>query len=159
MNNTIFKNVSNMSDEAYEKYPVSFHISRIGVILTGEGAIMRSIAEEFGLKLISCDYGADSDMYGFNPRMANFIDMLSDKYGDVEYYEDTLGFTLNLMFEVNGKECIYYIGTGNNGQEVSLGVHLESLDTLDTREFRDILRGLDEEMLGYIEECCLDRYC
>lgn len=159
MNNTIFKNVSNLTDEEIEKYPVWFNISRYGMIFANGNVVRRSVAEELGLKLLACDYGADATMYGFNPRIQKFIDILEEKYGNVEMFKDVLGFSLKLSFKANEKECIYYIGTGNNGQEISLGMYLESLDVLDIEEFKNILCGLDKEMLGYIKKCNLDKYC
>ena len=122
------------------------------------GVVRRSIAQELGLKVKSCDYGNDSSVYGFGPAMASFVEMLEEKYGDVYYFEDVLGFILRLMFEVDGKKCIYNIGAGNNGQEVTLSMYLEDIATLDSNEFKKILCDLDEEIRGYADKAELDKY-
>lgn len=152
------KNVSNISEEKIEEYSVSFNISNLSPIMIRKpnySWINRNIAEELNLKVISCDYGADSYGCSFNPKLDKFINILEEKYGKVEYYNETLGFTLKLLFKADNKECIYFIGTGNNGQEVVTGVYLQDVKTLDNEIFRGTLCLLDEEMFNYLEDCNL----
>ena len=153
-----FKNVSNISEEKLDKYSVSFNISDISPVMIRKpkySFINRNIAEELNLKVISCDYGANSYGCSFNTKMDKFINILEGKYGKVEIMREPLNFSLRLLFEVENKECIYFIGTANNGQEIVTGVYLEEIETLDNEIFRDTLCSLDEEMYNYLEECNL----
>lgn len=153
-----FKNVSNISNEEFQNYNVFFNISDIPIIMITKprySFIERNIAEELNLKVISCNYGADS--YGglFNSKIDMFINMLNKKYGEVHICQKPLNFNLKLLFEVDDKRFIYFIGTANNGQEIVTGVHLDDINTLDNELFKDTLISLDKEMYNYLEECNL----
>lgn len=161
MKNTLkieFKNVSNISDKELQNYSVSFNISDIPIIMIRKpkySCIERNIAKELNLKVISCDYGADSYGCSFNSKIDMFINILEEKYGKVNIYREPLNFDLKLLFEINDKRFIYCIGTANNGQEIVTGVYLEDIETLDNEIFKDTLCSLDKEMYNYLEECNL----
>lgn len=153
-----FKNVSNISEKELDKYGVSFNISNISPIMIRKPKynwINRNIAEELNLKVISCDYGADSYGCSFNIKMDRFIDILEEKYGKVEIMREPLNFCLRLLFEIDNKKYIYFIGTANNGQEIVTGVYLEDIEALDNELFKNTLYSLDEEMYNYLEKCNL----
>lgn len=145
-------NISLKEDKYFDKFPISFHISRSGIVLGKNGLINRNIAKEWGLKLLSCDYGDNSVAFDMHPSMHRLISLVENTYGKISVNNHgVLGFYSCIEIQIQNGSVAYFIAAGNNGQELSTGVYMSSEVLLDDEMAKKEIQNIDSQFFDFVE--------
>lgn len=136
---------------------IYFHL-REGSFVNVKGAIMKvNIFSDLNLKVSSSEYGANISGINRNAKMEHLAKLIERKFGSVEWGEEG-GLHISLQIELeDDSKAIYFISGGNKGQELCVGMYVQSMNQLQDDELGETIKYIDDWLYEAISASGLHR--
>ena len=136
---------------------ICFHLRERSFVYV-KGAIMKvNIFSDLNLKVSSCEYGANISGINRNAKMEYLAKLIEKKFGPVEWGEEG-GLHISLQIELeDDSKAIYFISGGNKGQELCVGMYVQSMNQLQDDELGETIKYIDDWLYEAISDSGLYR--